>query len=98
VFIAGKILDRIVKDIIERLHLDGLNRFLGIFLGFIEGLALISVILVVLRMQPLFDSSSLLGNSFFARVILPLVAPVRESDLFTGASVFPAGEGISPNV
>ncbi|MDR2144442.1 MAG: CvpA family protein, partial [Treponema sp.] len=79
VFLAGKILDRIVKDIIERLHLDGLNRFLGLFLGFVEGVALVSVILVVLRVQPLFDSSSLLGESFFARLLLPLIDPVRES-------------------
>jgi membrane protein required for colicin V production len=97
VFIVGKILDRVVKDIIERLHLDGLNRFLGLFLGFVEGLALISVILIVLRLQPLFDSSSLLERSFFARVILPLVAPVQESFLFEPVPVFPAGEG-SPDV
>lgn len=94
VFIVGKILDRVVKDIIERLHLDGLNRFLGLFLGFVEGLALISVILIVLRLQPLFDSSSLLERSFFARVILPLVAPVQESFLFEPVPVFPAGEGV----
>ncbi|MDR1352687.1 MAG: CvpA family protein [Treponema sp.] len=87
VFIAGKILDRIVKDIIERLHLDGLNRFLGVFLGFVEGLALISVILIVLWLQPLFDSSPLLESSFFARVILPLVAPARESFLSAGGPV-----------
>ncbi|MDR2048177.1 MAG: CvpA family protein [Treponema sp.] len=86
VFIAGKILDRIVKDIIDRLHLDGLNRFLGFILGFVEGVALVSVILVVLWVQPLFDSSSLLGESFFAKILLPLIAPVRESGLFESGS------------
>jgi membrane protein required for colicin V production len=82
VFAAGKILDRIVKDIIERLHLDGLNRFLGLFLGFVEGVALVAVILAVLRLQPLFDSAPLLEKSFFAGLLFPLIVPVQESGLF----------------
>ncbi|MDR1506419.1 MAG: CvpA family protein [Treponema sp.] len=87
VFIAGKILDRVVKDIIERLHLDGLNRFLGFILGLIEGVALISVILVVLWVQPLFDSAPLLGKSFFARILLPLIGLARETGVFTSSHV-----------
>jgi membrane protein required for colicin V production len=82
VFIAGKILDRIVKDIIERLHLDGLNRFLGIFLGFMEGIAMVSIILIILRIQPLFDSAPLLEKSFFAKLLLPLIGPARDPGLF----------------
>ena len=93
VFIAGKILDRIIKDIIERLHLDGLNRFLGFVLGFVEGVALIAVIVAVLWVQPLFDSASLLGKSFFARLLLPLIVPVRESGLFESWYAFDLSGG-----
>ncbi|MDR0403180.1 MAG: CvpA family protein [Treponema sp.] len=88
VFVAGKILDRVVRDIIDRLHLDGFNRFLGFILGFVEGVALVSVVLLVLWVQPLFDSAPLLGKSFFARTLLPFIAPIRESVLFADGSVF----------
>jgi membrane protein required for colicin V production len=72
VFILGKILDHIVRDIINRLHLDGLNRFFGLLLGLIEGVTLIVLILVVLQLQPLFDPLPLLSHSIFARFFLPL--------------------------
>jgi membrane protein required for colicin V production len=79
VFIAGKLLDYIIKDIINRLSLDGLDRFLGLFLGLLEGTALLSLLLLILCAQPLFDPDPLLSKSVFARFLLPLIGLVRES-------------------
>ena len=73
VFIAGKILERIVKDIIERLKLDKLDRALGLLFGLAEAFALIALVILVIAVQPLFDAGPLLGESLFARLILPLV-------------------------
>jgi membrane protein required for colicin V production len=78
VYILGRIIDHIVKDIINRLNLTGLNRFLGFILGLIEGVAAVSLILLLLCIQPLFDSTALLEKSIFARVLLPFIGMARE--------------------
>ena len=72
VFIAGKIIEHIVKDIISRLNLDTLDKVLGLFLGLAEAFVLIILVLFLLQIQPLFDPSQLLGKSLFARLFLPL--------------------------
>jgi membrane protein required for colicin V production len=73
VFIAGKILEKILKDIIDKLNLDKLDKGLGLFLGLAEALALISIILLFLFIQPLFNSRDLLAGSIFARMLLPFI-------------------------
>jgi membrane protein required for colicin V production len=73
VFIVGKLLERMVKDIVDRLKLGGLNSFLGFILGMIEGVALIALILVLLSIQPLFDPQPLFAESIVARIMLPLI-------------------------
>jgi membrane protein required for colicin V production len=79
IFILIKILAHILEDIIQRINLGGVNRFLGFLFGIVEGLTLISLILVVLMVQPLFDPGPLLGESYFARFLLPLIGMVRPS-------------------
>jgi membrane protein required for colicin V production len=73
VFIAGKILEHIIKDIIGRLNLDKLDKVLGLVIGLAEAVALIFLVLFLLRIQPLFDGSSFLEGSIFARVFLSLI-------------------------
>ncbi|MDR1389766.1 MAG: CvpA family protein [Treponema sp.] len=72
VFIAGKIVEKILSDIIDKLNLEKLDKGLGLFLGLAEALALVSVVVLVLFIQPLFDSKNLVSESIFARVILHL--------------------------
>jgi membrane protein required for colicin V production len=74
VFIIVKLLEMMLKGIIHGIRLGGADRFLGLIFGFAEGIAVISLILFILRIQPLFDSSSILSDSFFARILLPLIA------------------------
>jgi membrane protein required for colicin V production len=74
VFLVVKIIEKMIVNIIERVSLSGANSFLGLIFGLVEGIVLISLILLLLKIQPLFDSSSLLQNSFFAKLILPLIA------------------------
>jgi membrane protein required for colicin V production len=73
VCIAVKIIEHILRDIIDRIMLGGVDRFLGILLGFVEGTLVVMLVLFVLTIQPLFDSSSILENSFFARILLPVI-------------------------
>jgi membrane protein required for colicin V production len=73
VFILIKILGIILKDIIEGIKLGGVDRFLGVIFGLVEGGIVISLILFVLTIQPLFDSAPILQKSFFAELLLPLI-------------------------
>jgi membrane protein required for colicin V production len=97
VFILVKIVESILKGIIEGIHLGGLDRFLGIFFGLLEGLVVTGLILLVLAIQPLFDSREILGRSFFAEMLLPLIRGSGEDSTGNGivaslaVMLFPAG-------
>lgn len=83
VFLLVKILEFILRDIVERVSLGTLDRFFGLFLGLLEGFLVVSVALFALSVQPLFDPSALLEESFFARLLLPLVGVLGETALKT---------------
>jgi membrane protein required for colicin V production len=86
VFFAIKILEHIIQDIISRINLGGLNHALGLVFGVLEGLLLVSLLLFVINIQPLFNPASLLEHSFFAKLLDPLV----------GQLGLPALEGVPP--
>jgi membrane protein required for colicin V production len=73
IFLAFKILEKILMDIVEGIHLGGVDRALGAVFGLLEGAALIAFVLFVLMIQPLFDASAMLGSSVFANTFLPLI-------------------------
>ena len=79
VFIVIKFLETMLKGIINEIRLGGADRFLGIIFGLAEGLAVVSLILFILRIQPLFDPSSILSDSFFAGLLLPLITGTENS-------------------
>ncbi|MCL2809157.1 MAG: CvpA family protein [Treponema sp.] len=68
-----KLLEKILLNIIDQISLTGADSFIGIIFGFAEGIVVVSLILFLLKIQPLFDSSELLDNSFFARLLLPFI-------------------------
>ena len=72
VFIMGKFAGSIVKGIIVSLKLDGLDKILGLVLGFAEALAIIGLVIFLLNIQTFFDPGQLFDKSIFARFILPL--------------------------
>jgi membrane protein required for colicin V production len=73
VFILIKILELMLKEIIEGIRLGGADRFLGILFGLVEGIIVVSLILFVLTIQPLFDPAPILNKSFFADILLPVI-------------------------
>jgi membrane protein required for colicin V production len=73
IFLAFKILEKILKDIVEGIHLGGVDRALGAVFGLLEGAALAVFVLFVLVIQPLFDPSAILVPSVFANVLFPLI-------------------------
>jgi membrane protein required for colicin V production len=79
VFLAIKILEFILKDIISRVRLGGVDRFLGALFGFIEGVVLVSLILFVLTVQPLFNAQPLLEKSYFAQILTPYIGAAKDA-------------------
>jgi membrane protein required for colicin V production len=81
VFILIKILETMLKGIIQGIRLGGADKFLGLVFGFAEGIIVVSLIIFVLQIQPLFDSTLLLDESFFANLLLPLITGARTVSL-----------------
>ena len=73
VFIVVKLLEIMLKGIINGIKLGGADKFLGLIFGFAQGMAVVSLVLFILHIQPLFDASEFLADSFFAKYILPLI-------------------------
>ncbi|MFP3041434.1 CvpA family protein [Treponema primitia] len=88
VFFVIKILERIIQDIISRVNLlSGIDHALGLVFGLLEGLLLVSLILFVIGIQPLFNPESLLEHSFFAKFLGPLVGELKLPALGAGNNV-----------
>ena len=66
-----KLLEHLLKDVIKGSNLGSANKVLGGVFGAIEGLAITTLIIFVLRVQPLFDASNIIGESIFAEFLLP---------------------------
>jgi membrane protein required for colicin V production len=76
VFLVVKILEYLLKDIVNRINLGGLDRFLGILFGLAEGLVLVSLALFVFSIQPIFNPEPILKDSLFARLLLPFIGTI----------------------
>jgi membrane protein required for colicin V production len=73
ILIAIKLLGFLLKNVIEGARLGFVNKILGAVFGVVEGFAIVMIILFVLSVQPLFDASSLIGESAFAQFLAPLI-------------------------
>jgi membrane protein required for colicin V production len=74
IFAMVKLVEYLLNDIIQRVSLGGVDRFLGFLFGMAEGAVVISLLLLALKLQPVFDVNSLLEESFFAGLLFPLIA------------------------
>ena len=74
-YILIKIIEGLIHRGVEKLRLGKLDRVLGFLLGALEGLLVVSIVLVVLNIQPFFEVTSLLNRSFFAKLLLPFLVP-----------------------
>jgi membrane protein required for colicin V production len=73
VFGVIKILESILKNIVEGIQLKGPDHFLGFILGFAEGLIVVCLLLFIIYIQPFVDSAYVLDRSFFAELLLPFI-------------------------
>ena len=75
-----KLLERMLINIIDQISLTDADSYIGILFGLAEGIAVVSLILFLLKVQPFFDSSELLNGSFFARLLLPFITGIEGAD------------------
>ncbi len=73
-FLVVKIIQIIVGAIFSGEIMRSLDRVLGLAFGAIEGLLIVSCILILLKAQIWFDSDSLLSDSTVARILLPYLS------------------------
>jgi membrane protein required for colicin V production len=88
VFILIKLVEAILQDIILGINLGGLDRFLGLVFGLLEGLVLVCLVLLVLSIQPLFDPAQILEQSIFAKFFLPVARGINQ---YFAAAALPYG-------
>lgn len=74
VFLILKIIQIIIKKIFDGSIFNSLDRVLGFIFGLLEGVAIVGIILYVINIQPWFlDLKELTSNSFFSRILSPLL-------------------------
>lgn len=73
VYLIVKLFESGLNRLVEAINLDSLDRALGFFLGIVEGLIVVFVVLLLMRIQPFFDVTTAVGKSVFAQVLLPLM-------------------------
>jgi membrane protein required for colicin V production len=78
IYFVIKIFERALHELFEKLRIENLDRALGLVLGLVEGFIVVSVLLIVLNWLKgikLLHVDVLLGSSFIAKLLLPLLLP-----------------------
>jgi membrane protein required for colicin V production len=78
IFILVKVLEYILRDIVIRISLNWLDRLLGFVFGLVEGFTLVSILVFVIYVQPVFKADLILEQSFFARLLIPVIGAFRD--------------------
>ncbi len=82
IYIVIKILETKLHDLFDKFHLDKLDHALGLFLGIVEGVLAVAIILLLLNWLKgikFLNIGPLLANSFVARLLLPVIIPFANS-------------------
>ena len=85
VFILFKMIEKVLKDIINGIKLSGVDKLLGAAFGIVEGIAIVSLLIFLISVQPLFSAGPVLDGSIFADILLPLIVKPGFSITLTAA-------------
>ncbi len=83
IYLVVKLFESALNRLIEKIHLDRLDHALGFFLGIVEGVLAVFVLILLVQIQPFFDPEPILADSIFARILLPFL-PFAAQFLSTG--------------
>ena len=85
-YLLVKLFEAGLKNLVSHAKLENLDRALGLFLGLIEGLLVVFILLFVLYVQPLFPVADVIAESFFGELLSPLF-PYAAEFIIRGADV-----------
>jgi membrane protein required for colicin V production len=68
-YVVIKIFENGLNALIEKIHLEKLDKSLGLFFGIIEGVALVMIIVFVIEVQPLIDTQKVEQESWYIQMI-----------------------------
>lgn len=77
-YLVVKIFQYFIGSFFQSEIMSGLNRVLGFFLGAVEGLLIVAVILIIMYAQPWLDTEGIFNGSFFTQLLSGvIVVPVQ---------------------
>ena len=82
-YLIVKLFEAGLKSLIEKANLTNLNKALGVFLGLLEGFALIFIVIFILQLQPFIQTDTLIAESLFAKMLSAALS-LCASAYFTG--------------
>jgi membrane protein required for colicin V production len=71
VYLVVKLFERALRNVVEQIHLESLDHALGLFLGLVEGILIVFVLILLIQVQPVIAPIRLLDGSVFARFLVP---------------------------
>ncbi len=74
VYLTIKIIQHFVAKAFSTEIMHGLDKALGMLLGFVEGLAIVACIIILMKAQPWINFSTLLRGSFFVKLLSTVIS------------------------
>lgn len=68
-YLLMKIFENGLNALVDKIHLDKLDRSLGLFFGIVEGIALVMIVVFVIEIQPLINTEKIESESWFFQTI-----------------------------
>ncbi len=78
IYLLAKIFENALLSLVDKINLENLDRALGLFLGIIEGMILVLFIILIMTVQPVFDTVAVLQESFIGSIGLKLIPVFQE--------------------
>jgi membrane protein required for colicin V production len=85
VYLLVKLLEGILHRVLDKIHLEKLDRVLGFFLGLAEGGLAVVLLVYLMHVQPIFDLQALLDDSAIARFVLEIIPATAPAESGGGA-------------
>ncbi len=68
-YIVIKIFENGLNALVDKIHLDKLDRSLGLFFGIIEGIAVVIIIVFIIEIQPFFNTEKVESESWYVQMV-----------------------------
>ena len=78
IYIIGKLLKTFILDMINETELNGFDKFLGMILGFLKGVVVVSVVILIFSCLKITPVQDLIKESFISNKILYAISRYKE--------------------